>query len=323
MGDYGRPNGKKGAFDHYARLWMESVSLRLKDSSCVKYRNVIYRRLLPALGSFRIDKIDLETVQRFLQELVAPQQGRALSGSTIKTVVSTLRRILDFARVDLDLPPLAYKNLLPIANGRSAHVDILTKTEVQRLLCYLTERYQENLALVGVYLPIVTGMRIGEVCGLQWGDVDFAANSLIITRTVRRLQTFSSKGPRTAVRISTPKTQSSRRTVPLSQKTRSLLASIRVDRPTAFVLTGTEKPLEPRTLENVFRRVLAECGIRRVRFHDLRHFFATLYVTSGFDVKSLSEILGHSSVNITLDIYSHSSNELKIRYLDALDRKLS
>ena len=153
-------------------------------------------------------------------------------------------------------------------------------------------------------------MHIGEICALKWNNIDLNAGTISVYQTLQRLQDKENKG-KTKILITEPKSQSSKRIIPIPAFLTELLKQIRPASPCAYILTGDKKFMEPRTLENIFKKCLSDCDIQCINFHALRHTFATRCVEACFDIKTLSEILGHSNVSTTLNLYTHPTLEHK------------
>ncbi|MGN1087293.1 MAG: site-specific integrase, partial [Porcipelethomonas sp.] len=174
-----------------------------------------------------------------------------------------------------------------------------------------------NRTTLGIALSMSTGIRIGELCALQWNEIDLKKSILTVRKTMQRIQTYESH-EKTKIIIAEPKSLCSRREIPLPQFLCDTLRNFRRNN-NCFLLSGeSERFVEPRALSYTFKKYVKECGLKNVNFHALRHTFATRCVESGFDIKTLSEILGHSSVKITLDRYVHSSMELKRKNMEKL-----
>ena len=195
------------------------------------------------------------------------------------------------------------------------NLDILNNAERKRLEQYLMYNITEsNLAIL---LCLFTGLRIGELCGLKWSDIDFDNAIVSVRRTVQRINNCGSS----EVIISSPKSKTSVRDVPIPE---FLIDVLKMNKKASelFIITGTPKPTEPRTMQNRFKSILKVCGIRNVNFHLLRHTYATVCIEHGFDPKTLSEILGHADASITLNRYVHSSMQLKKNYVSRLQLTL-
>lgn len=183
--------------------------------------------------------------------------------------------------------------------------------ERKRLESYLL--HNQNNTNISVLLRLFTGLRIGELCGLKWSDIDFQNGTVSVCRTVQRIN----KHGKSEVAIGSPKSKSSVRIVPIPD---FLLAILKAKRKgdDFYIITGTSKPTEPRTMQNRFKSILKTCGIRNVNFHLLRHTYATICIENGFDPKTLSELLGHADASITLNRYVHSSMQMKKNYVSRL-----
>ena len=161
-----------------------------------------------------------------------------------------------------------------------------------------------------------TGLRIGEICALKWSDIDLNETILHVNKTVQRI-TSSNGSKKTKVIITSPKSESSVRDIPLPPRIIDMLGSFKRDNDNYIISQGRD-PVEPRTLQYRFERLLDDADLPQIRFHSLRHIFASNALMLGFDIKSLSEILGHSSANVTLKLYVHSSLGVKREYMNLL-----
>lgn len=170
---------------------------------------------------------------------------------------------------------------------------------------------------MGVLLSLRAGLRIGEVCALSWEDVDLSKEVIHIRHTVARVDSTEA-GRKTKLILDAPKTASSERYIPICSDLLTVLKRIRSGGSSGFVVSGSEYFVSPRTFEYRYHTLLKAAKVSSVNFHCLRHTFATRCIEVGVDVKSLSEILGHSSVSITMDTYVHSSIELKRAQIEKL-----
>ena len=187
---------------------------------------------------------------------------------------------------------------------------VLSREEQERFISYL----QSDLdpCRFGILLALCTGIRIGELCALRWEYVSTRDKAIKIVETLQRLRdTGITQNARTRIVIGPPKSDTSVRTIPMTEYVAGLCRHMKPQSSAAYVLTGTDAFMEPRVLQYRLEKYTQACGLEGVHFHTLRHTFATRAVEVGFEIKSLSEILGHASVTITLDRYVHSSLELK------------
>lgn len=173
---------------------------------------------------------------------------------------------------------------------------------------------------LGILIALYGGLRIGEICALQWKDFHFDSGTIHVTKTMLRIQNVTSNcQKKTKILISRPKTESSNRIVPLPSFLMSFLKRYRME-PDVYILTGTRSFLEPRMCLDKYKQILNQVHLKPFTFHALRHTFATRCVESEFDIKSLSEILGHANVNTTLQRYVHPSIDLKKEQMNRLEK---
>lgn len=294
-------------FSQLAENWLSARRPNVKDSTYIKYRNLLNNYLLPKIGPLPIRKLTPEDLTQHYHWLLT-EAGRARQGVSQKTagdVFTVLRGILAYGRMQ-KLPIGCTGEEVTIRCPRK-ELQILSVREQKQLVQYLS-RHPSRCGL-GILLCLYTGLRLGEVCALRWEDISFQENTIYIHQTMQRLQLECSKGRRTAVVVTAPKTASSTRLIPIPPAIRPVLKQFRA--PRGYVLTGDETYVEPRSMENHFKRTLKNAGLENVNFHCLRHTFATLCVEAGFDVKTLSEILGHANVSITLNRYVHPTMQMK------------
>ena len=306
-----------GLFSDVIERWMQEKETELKEQTIRKYRLCIETHILPYFGRMRLTSVSESIVEEFLKE--KRQCGRAdgkggLSQNTVRGISIILQAILNFAydrKFDLSC---AIKIKKP--KNVKKTVSVLKLDEQRRLeKALLEDPHNENLA---IYLALCTGLRIGEVCALRWQDVDFAGRRLHVSSTVVRNRDG-------AMTIDTPKSETSIRTIPTSSVLLQLLKGECRHSSSSYLFTAPKKGtfLNPRTLQYQFKALLKRCSLPAVTFHALRHTFATRWIECGMDVKSLSEVLGHASVQITLDIYVHSSEQRKREAIEKITGQIS
>lgn len=198
--------------------------------------------------------------------------------------------------------------------GKAKEKSLLGKAEQTMLNNYLTSN--PNASNVGILLSATTGIRIGELCALKWGNIDLEKRTLTIKNTVQRIKSIDGSTA-TKLIITLPKSNSSVRKIPLPDFIIPILRNLKGNND-YYILSGTRAIIEPRTMQYRFKHILSDLNLPNVSFHSLRHGFATTCIALGFDVKTLSEILGHSSVEITLNRYVHSSMERKAEFMKLL-----
>ncbi len=308
-------------FSDIAAEWFQSKEAQWKQSSIVKYSNTLNSYILPFLGERYIHEISRDELVQYIS-LLLTTGGIKKCGLSTKTVTGIMSMVKNIFLYAADVKGIAVANVCGITIKQSQKpMRILSLQEQQKLSHYLC-RELTNCNL-GILLCLYTGLRIGEICALRWSDISLDEQYIHIHQTMQRIQTKDDEKSKTSVVILTPKSSCSIRRVPIPDNLLYLMTEFQAPE-NAFLLTGKEKKyMEPRTLENHFKTIINLCSIDKANFHALRHTFATRCVELGFDVKSLSEILGHASVNITLNRYVHPSMELKKKNMNMLSEIFS
>ena len=290
-------------FSVYCDEWLEVNRNRITESSYVKYSAVIEKHLKPSLGGIRTEAISTEVISRFTDLLI---YSKGLSSKTARDVLTILGSILKYAKKRAAARMPDVEIIFPKCQKKEMRV--LSRSEQERFVEYLITDMDEYK--FGILLALITGLRIGELCALRWENISFEERCIRIKSTMQRLKDFDTYN--TKVIISNPKSESSVRVIPLTDYAVSLCRRFCSADSRAFVLTGdSERFCEPRKMQYHFTKIVEQLGFFGVHFHSLRHTFATRCVEVGFEIKSLSEILGHASPKITLERYVHSSIELK------------
>ncbi len=200
-------------------------------------------------------------------------------------------------------------------------MEVLTVANQKRLLAYVRENF--NFRNLGILICLSTGMRIGEVCALTWQDIDLAKRVINISKTIERIYIIDGDSRHTELITSTPKTQNSRREVPLSTELYKLLVPLlKVVNRSFYILTNDSRPTEPRTYRNYYTHLLKQLGIPVIKFHGLRHSFATRCIESNCDYKTVSVILGHANIGTTLNLYVHPNLEQKQKCINRMFKSL-
>ncbi|MBR2207272.1 MAG: site-specific integrase [Synergistaceae bacterium] len=307
---------KSPNFENIARQWLEELKPIRKKSTIVKYMSQLKNYIIPAFGNFNLSDIDNENIISFCNKLLTEgRNGQKLAPKTVSDIFSWMKSIRRFAMLrgyEVNYVPNAVE--IPLRQGQ---IRVLTATEENKLLRYLKKHF--DLTALGILLSLFTGIRIGELCALKWSDFSFSDKEFQVKRTMQRLHNLNEDtAKKTFIDIGEPKSPSSLRKIPIPAELMKYLKSAYIEN--AYVLSGSkDKFVEPRTMENRFKSVLKKCGVQRINFHVLRHSFATKCVELGFDIKSLSEILGHANVNITLNRYVHPIMKLKHANMNKLN----
>lgn len=290
-------------------LWLESQKARVKESTYNKYSNILRSYVLPNIGGLCIQEMTPTGITKMCDSLLTcgGKNGTGLSEKTVADILSVVRSIFQYsASMGCSCPfdPLTIR-----IHQKARELRILSRTDQEKLYAYLLQK--PTLHNIGVLICLLTGLRIGEVCALRWEDISFENHTIYVHKTAQRIQDRYSQDKKTRVVITSPKSVSGKRVIPMPQNLESALRDLDSVK-TGFVLSKDETYLmEPRVLQYHFKKILKELDIEDANFHILRHTFATNCIELGFDVKSLSEILGHASVLITMNKYVHPPMALK------------
>ncbi len=289
--------------------WLKTKKLSVKESTYAAYAFMVEKHLLPAFSDLAVKEIDADRIGTFLLDQKGHgslKGGGPLSDKTVSEIKGVLNRIFRYAKAHnlIDSVP----DSMPVS-AKQPPIEVLTKQEQKQLETKALE--EDTTFSLSVLLCMNTGIREGELCGLQWADFNWSNETVSISRTVSRISnTDHESGPKTRVVIGTPKTLCSIRTVPIPSNIVPYLKD-RAKAKTDYVATGTGKFMEPRVCRDRFTRFEKRAGVKHHNFHTLRHTYSSNCVEEGMNVKVLSEILGHSDVNITLQRYVHPSLESK------------
>ena len=305
-----------------AKMWLNEIQVQTKHSTYVKYSNITNNHIIPDIGLYRVNDLKTEQIRNLVDNKL--KKGKlngkgGLSPKSVKDIISVMKLILQYAE-NLGIDSHCNLELIKIKSPNKRITTFRNAEQIQ-LIRYLLNDI--DCTKLGVLICIFTGMRIGEICALKFEDISIQNKVINITKTMQRVQNLSDIAKKkTDIIITSPKSESSQREIPIPDFILNLIQQMDF-MPKDYILTGCSNSfVEPRTLQNRFKVYLKECGLKNMTFHQLRHSFATCCVELGFEVKSLSEILGHSSVNITLNRYVHSSLELKRDNINKLQEAL-
>lgn len=301
-------------FANYAREWLLEKKSTVKYSTYIKYNNNLKLYINPIIGDKNLADIGYDELSMLCNTLLV-SGGKTQSGLSSKVVSDCLmvvKAIMRYAvRKKCTIDSSAFEVSVKM---KSNPLRVFSVNEQEILLSYL----KSNITPVnlGIIISLLTGVRIGEICALKWNDISLENRTICIHKTVQRIQSLEGLN-KTVLLITEPKSECSVRQIPIPDILFDILKMYSSDS-TFFVLSNSLKCIEPRTLHNHFKNILTDCNINNASFHTLRHTFATRCIEVGFDIKSLSEILGHSNVNITLNRYVHPSMDLKKKNMDKL-----
>ena len=299
-------------------LWQENNIIRQKDATKLKYKFLIDQHINPEIGSILISDLDTTAINRFLYR--KQQTGRldhtgGLSPSSIKLIACILGSAVQFAAEQNYCKPFVCSlNIPPSSKKELTILDIENQIKLENyIMAYPTHTG------AGILLSLNTGLRIGEVCALRWDEFDLHNKVICIKHTVSRVpSTDKESGAKTCLIIEEPKTSASKRKIPIPSKLLPVLEEMHRQALSDFVISDKVGFVSPRTYEYRYHKILKECNVSKVNYHALRHTFATRCIEVGMDIKTLSELMGHSNVNITLNTYVHSSIDLKRTQIEKL-----
>lgn len=292
--------------------WLNAVVNRVKESTLANYKAKFEKHILPVFGD--VPCVDLSAGR--LNEYINKKLADGLSTSYVRDIIKVFRTMLSYAQEEYGFK-LSLKNVV-LPKVERKQIERISDAEQKRLTDYL--KANMSLTAFGILLSLCMGLRIGELCGLKWEDVDFQNKILHIRRTVQRI-TSANGNRKTKIVISAPKSATSFRDIAIPE---SFMKYFRMFREVAchYILSGADKPVEPRTMQYRYKKILQAAEIGNHNYHKLRHTFATNCAEHGFDVKTLSTVLGHSSVNLTLNRYVHPDVVYQRRMINSMCRQL-
>lgn len=307
-----KPAQNQKTFACFCDEWLLLSRNRVKEATYVKYRNTLECHLKPALGKCLPQSLNTVSIENFSSSLLRT----GLSAKTVRDILSVLKSVLKHCRRQIGDSFPDIEIIYP--KERKKDMRVLSLDEQKRFTDYLLSDMDESK--FGVLLAMLTGMRIGELCALKWSNISVGERMIRISSTMQRLQDLdSSASTKTKIAVGEAKSLTSNRIIPMNDSIAALCGRMQVPDDNAYVLTGDPMHfLEPRTVQYRLARYTDACDLTGVHFHTLRHTFATRCVEVGFEIKSLSEILGHAGVKVTLDRYVHSSFDLKRANMDKL-----
>lgn len=289
--------------------WLNYKKVILKESSYYRYIYMINQYILPYLNNIKMVNIVSYDFNNLVVELM-----KTLKATSIKNVIGLLKSILSYA-----YKKYGYEynfNFVSLPKIHKAELRVLTQREKNRLEKYCLKN--NNLRDIGIVICLNTGLRIGEICALKWNCINLEKRVIKVQYTMQRIYDKIEK--KSKISIDVPKSENSLRTIPISTKLYSILKPLKKQyKSNCYFLTGSSNNyIEPRNYQNYFKKCIKVCKIKDFHFHQLRHSFSTECINVGMDIKSLSEILGHSDIKITLQKYVHSSFSTKKKYLERL-----
>ncbi|WP_368561061.1 tyrosine-type recombinase/integrase [Enterococcus faecalis] len=284
-------------FLYWAEHWLSNIKEKVKISTYTSYRYKMDRYILPYLGEVNINLITNQHIESWKNKLLS-----FLSANSTKVMFQIMNKCMSDAvdkKILLKNPcrdSVAIKNL----HVETYHLNY----DEHRILNKIAYSEKNGLAIA---LALESGMRIGEISGLKWEDVNLENSTITIKRTVQRIYSYDSLSKsKTIVIEGPPKSSSSCRIIPISKKMNKYLSVSNSKIPSYYVF-GAKKPSEPRKINKWLKHICEKNNLKYVHFHELRHSFAKQCLTKGVNITTTSKLLGHKSVKMTLDMYTHAS----------------
>ena len=293
-----------------AELWKADKKQYVKESTYSAYCLLVVNHIIPYFG----DKE--EFVEDDVQKFVLDSLNTGLSEKTTKDIVVVIKMVQKFgAKKNLmKLNPIDI--IYPMTSSKK-ELEVMSKDNQKKLLNYLNDNFSfKNL---GITICLCTGLRIGELCALRWCDFDLDQKILKIRHSLQRIYIIDGNEKYTKIKVDKPKTKESNRDIPLTNGLYTIIKPLlKVVKLTNYVLSNDENPIEPRTYRNYYKKILKKLEIPYLKFHGLRHSFATRCIESKNSVKTVSVILGHANITTTLNLYVHPNNDEKKRCIEKM-----
>ena len=297
-----------------AGLWKEEKRQFVKKSTFAAYSLIVETHLQPAFGNLTA------ITEKDVQDFVLQKLNGGLSQKTIKDMLIVLRMILKFGAKKNYCVYAPIDVIFPTDRERQ-ELEVLSIANQKKIMRFVEDNF--TFRNLGIFICLSTGIRIGEICALTWDDIDTDNGVIHIRKTIQRIYVKENGIKKTELLIDTPKTATSRRDIPMIKDLYEILKPLKnVVNNDYFVLTNEATPTEPRTYRNYYKKLLDKLGIPPIKFHGLRHSFATRCIESKCDYKTVSVILGHSNISTTLNLYVHPNYEQKKKCIDKMFRKI-
>lgn len=297
-----------------AAAWKEYKRPYVKQSTMAAYVLILENHILPTFGEDNL--LPEQSVQAFVLHKI--ESG--LSTKSVKDILIVLKMVMKFGvkkewmtyyEWDIKYPPSSENKVL----------DVLSVTNHRKILNHIQSHF--TFMGLGIYISLSTGLRIGEICALKWSDINVTDGILTVNRTIERIYIIEGEKKHTELVINTPKTKNSCREIPMNKELLGMLKPLKkVVNDDYYILTNDERPTEPRTYRNYYKRLMEKLDIPKLKYHGLRHSFATRCIEVGCDYKTVSVLLGHSNISTTLNLYVHPNMEQKKRCIDKVFKSL-
>ena len=297
-----------------AAAWKEYKRPYVKQSTMAAYVLILENHVLPYFGDS--DSLHEKAVQAFvLQKL-----ENGLSVKTVKDILIVLKMVMKFGVKNEWMTYYEWDIKYP-TTSTNKELEVLSVANHRKILNYIQSHF--TFTGLGIYISLSTGLRIGEICALKWSDINVTEGTITVSRTIERIYIIEGEKKHTELVINTPKTKNSCREIPMSKELLAMIKPLKkVVNDDFYVLTNDERPTEPRTYRNYYNGLMEKLEISKLKYHGLRHSFATRCIEAGCDYKTVSVLLGHSNISTTLNLYVHPNMEQKKRCITKMFKSL-
>ena len=297
-----------------AAAWKEYKRPYVKQSTMAAYVLILENHVLPYFGDG--DSLHEQAVQAFvLQKL-----ENGLSVKTIKDILIVLKMLMKFGVKNEWMTYYEWDIKYP-TTSTNKELEVLSVANHRKILNYIQSHF--TFTGLGIYISLSTGLRIGEICALKGSDINVMDGTITVSRTIERIYIIEGEKKHTELVINTPKTKNSCREIPMSKELLAMIKPLKkVVNDDFYVLTNDERPTEPRTYRNYYNGLMEKLDIPKLKYHGLRHSFATRCIEAGCDYKTVSVLLGHSNISTTLNLYVHPNMEQKKRCITRMFKSL-
>lgn len=305
---------KQTDFSKVACLWKADKVHFVKRSTYAAYSLIIANHLIPHFGHMN------DITEEIVQEFVFTKLNNGLSQKSVKDILIVLKMILKFG---VKHHFWEYRDIsirFPTEREKQ-EIEVLSRSNQKLIMKHIVENF--TFMNLGIYICLSSGLRIGEVCALTWEDLNTETGLISVNKTIQRIYIVDDGERHTELIIDSPKSRDSIRTIPMSRDLLRIIKPLKkVMNNSFYVLTNSPQPVEPRTYRTHYKCLIKKLGIPKLKFHGLRHSFATRCIESKCDYKTVSVLLGHSNISTTLDLYVHPNMEQKQKCVEQMLKTL-
>lgn len=289
-------------------LWAKDKALYVKRSTHSAYILLIENHIIPYFGFCE------EIIEDHVQQFVHDKLNSGLSHKSIKDILIVLKMIMKFAHKKGYMNFVEWEVKYPTIRETES-MEVLSISDHKKVMEYVKNHL--TFKNFGILITLSTGLRIGEICALKWGDIDLEKGVIYVRRTIQRVYIIENNIRKTEILIDTPKTKNSIREVPMAKSVINIMKPLKkIVNDDFFLLTNDEKPTEPRSYRSYYKNFMRGLDLPVIKFHGLRHSFATRCIESNADYKTVSVLLGHANISTTLNLYVHPNDEQKRKVIN-------